>query len=129
MPTDEDQIDPQVLADPNTPNPPPFDELGVFEATDDPDIDYRAVVLAEAWAFEPSVIEVPKGSTVEFVVASKDTIHGFLIYEVAVNGMVIPGQVTKVTGTFDEAGTYRIVCHEYCGLLHHNMFGTVEVTQ
>ena len=127
LPTDEDQIDPQVFSDPDKAIPPPFDELGVFPADDDPDVDYQAVVLAQAWSFIPATIEVPAGSTVEFVVTSRDTIHGFMIYDAAVNAMVIPGQITRVTATFDEAGEHRIICHEYCGLDHHKMFGTVEV--
>jgi heme/copper-type cytochrome/quinol oxidase subunit 2 len=32
-----------------------------------------------------------------------------------------------VTHTFDEPGEYRIVCHEYCGVSHQAMFGTVVV--
>jgi cytochrome c oxidase subunit 2 len=55
-------------------------------------------------------------------------IHGFLIWETTVNAMVIPGQMTVVTQTFDDAGEFGIVCHEYCGTGHHTMFGKVVVT-
>jgi cytochrome c oxidase subunit 2 len=41
--------------------------------------------------------------------------------------MIIPGQVLKVNATFDEAGVYNIICHEYCGLAHNQMFGRVKV--
>jgi cytochrome c oxidase subunit 2 len=46
--------------------------------------------------------------------------------------MVIPGQITRVTQTFDEPGEYKFVCHEFCGLAneqvgHHSMFGRVVV--
>jgi cytochrome c oxidase subunit 2 len=41
--------------------------------------------------------------------------------------MVIPGQVSRVTATFDKPGEYLIVCHEYCGAGHHVMFGKVIV--
>ena len=44
-----------------------------------------------------------------------------------VNAMVIPGQITRITGTFDEPGEYNIVCHEYCGIGHHGMWGKVVV--
>lgn len=129
LPTDADQVDPLAFSDADPANPAPFDQLGVFPADDDPDVDLRVIMLARAWAFEPSTVEIPKGSTVEFVVTSADTIHGFLIADVAVNAMVIPGQITKVTATFDEAGTHQMICHEFCGLNHHNMFGIVEVTE
>lgn len=131
LPTDDDQVNPQAFKDPDIPIPPPFDNVGIFDAApdSDDDVDLTAVVLASAWSFNPQTIEVPKGSTVEFVVTSTDTIHGFLIADVAVNAMVIPGQITKVKATFDEAGSYNVICHEFCGLLHHNMFGIVEVTE
>jgi cytochrome c oxidase subunit 2 len=41
--------------------------------------------------------------------------------------MVLPGQVTKTSARFDEPGEYRFLCHEYCGLAHHLMFGKVIV--
>lgn len=121
LPTDEAQVDPAAVASGDV---PPFDHPGVYEQ---PDGSYQAVVVAKAWSFSPAEIEVPAGADVEFVVTSTDVIHGFLIADVAVNGMIIPGQVLKVNATFDEAGVYDIICHEYCGLAHNQMFGQVKV--
>jgi len=45
-----------------------------------------------------------------------------------VNVMVVPGQVTEVTYQFKDAGDHQIVCHEYCGTGHHQMYGKVVVT-
>jgi len=44
-----------------------------------------------------------------------------------VNIMVVPGQVSKVSYTFDEVGEFPYICHEYCGSGHAAMFGTVKV--
>ncbi|HUF70564.1 MAG TPA: hypothetical protein VMM79_18085 [Longimicrobiales bacterium] len=41
--------------------------------------------------------------------------------------MLIPGQVSRNTYTFDEPGEHLIICHEYCGIAHHAMFGRVIV--
>ena len=41
--------------------------------------------------------------------------------------MVVPGQVSKLTYTFDEVGEFPYICHEYCGTGHAAMFGTVKV--
>jgi cytochrome c oxidase subunit 2 len=102
----------------------PFDRPGVtLEAPGR----YRAVILARAWAFQPAEVRVPAGSLVTFVITSQDVIHGFLIEGTNVNAMVIPGQVTTVTARFPRPGTYRFVCHEYCGVGHHAMFGQVVV--
>ena len=139
LPTDEDQVDPNLLDfSAYESNPAPFNELGSrpYTGTED-DIEWEVVLLARAWAFsdgEPvdaergvPVITVPVDTPVEFVVTSVDTVHGIFISEVAVNAMVIPGQITKVVTEFDEPGEYAIICHEFCGLLHHNMYAIVEV--
>ena len=39
----------------------------------------------------------------------------------------IPGQVSKLAATFDEPGEYNFICHEYCGLGHAVMYGTLTV--
>lgn len=88
---------------------------------------YRAVILAQAWAFTPRQIEIPAGATVDFVVTSRDVIHGFHIDETRVNAMVLPGQITRVSHTFEEPGEHLVICHEYCGVGHHNMYATIRV--
>lgn len=90
---------------------------------------YEAYILSQTWSFLPNRVVVPKGSTVTFYVTSKDVQHGFNIQETNINMMVIPGQVSKLTATFDEAGEYYFVCNEYCGVGHQTMFGTIVVEE
>lgn len=124
LPTDEGQVDPRTLRE-----TAPFNNL-VDEPTDvDGDGVIDATLIAKAYAFEPNPIIVPRGQEVEFTVSAQDVIHGFLISDVGVNAMVIPGQITQVTATFDEAGEYNIICHEFCGIGHQTMFGRVIVEE
>ena len=63
---------------------------------------------------------------------SRDVIHGFLVPDTVINAMILPGQVTKVSYTFEDPGEYKFICHEYCGLAndqigHHSIFGKVVV--
>lgn len=103
----------------------PFDQPGLRQIGPG---EYEVVLVAQTWSFAGSEeLRVPAGSTVHFKVTSRDVIHGFYIRDVLVNSMVIPGQVTEVTAKFDEAGTYQILCHEYCGLGHHLMASLVTV--
>ena len=90
---------------------------------------YEAYILAQTWSFLPNRITIPKGSTITFYVTSKDVQHGFIIAETNINMMIIPGQVSTLTATFDEAGEYHFVCNEYCGVGHHGMFGTILVEE
>lgn len=91
---------------------------------------YTVNVIAQQFQFVPGTsdpIRVPAGEPVTFRVTSSDVTHGFDVVETNVNVMVIPGQISEVTATFDEPGRYGIVCHEYCGAGHHTMEGSIEV--
>lgn len=91
--------------------------------------EYEVVLLGSAWRFNPAEIEVPAGSRVTFVGTSADVLHGFHIEETRVNVMLIPGEVTRVSYTFSEPGHHDFVCHEYCGIGHHQMYGELTVTE
>jgi cytochrome c oxidase subunit 2 len=84
-------------------------------------------MTAQVWSFAPAEIRVPAGSTVTFVATSKDVVHGLLIPKANVNVMLLPGQVARATARFDRPGEYPMFCHEYCGIAHHVMWGTVIV--
>lgn len=106
---------------------PRFSEPGVYRTGDG---EYDAYVIARQFSFQPGStdpIRVPAGSEVTFHVTSPDVVHGFALVGTNVNTMVVPGQVTQVTVTFEETGEHGVVCHEYCGSAHHTMAGTLEV--
>ncbi len=103
---------------------PPFDEPGVREIAPGR---YEAVMLSQAWAFIPREIRVPAGSEVNFKITSVDVLHGFLVEGTRINSMLIPGEISEFTYTFEEPGEHLIICHEYCGVGHHTMFGRVIV--
>lgn len=46
-----------------------------------------------------------------------------------INMMVLPGQVSNLKTTFDKPGTYNVICHEYCGIGHHTMYGQIVVEE
>jgi cytochrome c oxidase subunit 2 len=118
---------PEARVDPNTVGETgPFADPGLRELAPGK---YEAYVLAQAspWRFYPEEMHLPAGSRVTFYLTSADVQHGFLIPGTNVNVMVLPGQVSKLTATFDEPGTYPYICSEYCGVGHQNMFGTIIV--
>ncbi|RYY14727.1 MAG: cytochrome C oxidase subunit II [Chitinophagaceae bacterium] len=91
------------------------------------DSTYQVFAVAQMWMFEPSEIYVPVGSEVDFFLTSKDVVHGFNIALKNVNMTAIYGNINKTTVKFDKPGVYEIVCHEYCGIGHHNMKAQVIV--
>src|SRR5574341_429434 len=90
---------------------------------------YEAYFVLRSWTFTPNDITVPVDSRVTFFLTSGDVIHGFKVFDTDINIMVIPGQISEVTYTFDEPGDYRFYCHEYCGAPHHTMTGLIHVVE
>lgn len=121
------RIDPATLNDPGS----PFAEPGLRELAPGK---YEAYMTAQVWSFTPAEIRVPVGSEVTFYVTARDVQHGFKIAETNINMMVLPGQVSTLKATFEEAGTYNFICHEYCGsggttIGHHTMYGQIFVEE
>ncbi len=119
VPSPEARVDPNAVAVEG-----PWAEPGLRELSPGK---YEAYVLAQTWAFVPREMTIPVGSTVTFYVTSKDVQHGFKLQNTNINVQVVPGQVSKLTYTFDEPGEYVYICTEYCGAAHAAMFGKIYV--
>ncbi len=91
----------------------------------------RVTGVQFAWAIAPT--EVRAGVPVEFNLSTRDVNHGFGIYDpdgdYVTQVQVVPGQVQKLVWTFDEPGTYEVLCLEFCGAKHHDMISTFEVVE
>jgi cytochrome c oxidase subunit 2 len=68
-----------------------------------------------------SEIHIPVGRPVDIVLTSDNVIHSFWVPQLAGKVDTIPGQVNHLRLRADEAGTYRGMCAEYCGIQHANM--------
>jgi cytochrome c oxidase subunit II len=83
------------------------------------------------WRWELSRNHVPVGQAVEFHVTSADINHGFAIYDpemrLVAQTQAMPGYTNKLNYTFSKAGTYKVLCLEYCGIAHHNMITEIKV--
>ncbi len=83
-----------------------------------------------AWRIEPN--KVKAGTPVEFRLRTPDVNHGFGVYDdrerLVLQVQIMPGRTQKAVHTFERPGTYRVLCLEFCGLGHHVMVTTFEVT-
>jgi len=121
------RIDPATLNDPGS----PFANPGLRELAPGK---YEAYMTAQVWSFTPAEVRIPVNSEVTFYVTARDVQHGFKIMETNINMMVLPGQVSTLKATFEEPGTYNLVCHEYCGaggptIGHHTMYAQIIVEE
>lgn len=99
---------------------------------------YELYVRAQLWSFTPLdpfvPLHIPAGSRVTIYATAMDVQHGFKITGTNINMMLLPGQISTLTATFDKPGTYNVICHEYCGaggptIGHHTMYGVIIVDE
>ena len=88
---------------------------------------YSVHMLARLWVWTPSPLHVPQGASITFYVTSADVLHGFLVQGTTINVTAVPGITGYVTYTFAHAGTYNIICNEFCGIEHQSMIGRIIV--
>jgi cytochrome c oxidase subunit 2 len=66
-------------------------------------------------------LRVPAGRPVKLILSSDDVIHSFYIPAYRLKQDMVPGQYTTLYLHPDKAGTYDILCAEYCGVGHSTM--------
>ncbi len=85
-------------------------------------------LLGRLWQWWP-LLELERGQSYRFHISSLDLQHGFSLQPININVQVHPGYEHVITLTPTEAGTFGIVCNEFCGIGHHQMTGKIYVTQ
>ena len=83
-------------------------------------------LLGQMWLWTPS-LRLQKDTEYTLHLSSVDVNHGFSLYPLNINFQVVPGYDYGLRVVPTEAGDFRIVCNEFCGVGHHVMVGRVEV--
>jgi cytochrome c oxidase subunit II len=78
------------------------------------------------WSWEP-ILKLQKGVEYTLHLSAIDVNHGFGLLPLNVNLQVVPGYDYALRVTPTEAGDFRMVCNEFCGIGHHLMIGRVIV--
>lgn len=105
----------------------PYDKPVYGEGIEPVVVDVEAI----QFGFKMSQTEFKVGQPIEFHVTSSDVNHGFGLYDETMNVLAqtqaMPEYTNTVYYTFDEPGTYEVLCLEYCGLGHHQMIAKITV--
>ncbi|MBZ0139393.1 MAG: hypothetical protein K8H87_06405 [Pseudorhodoplanes sp.] len=95
------------------------------------DAPLRVNAVSEQWSWTIDRTELPLSKPIVFFVTSRDVNHGFGLYDsdrrLLTQVQAMPGYVNKVHYTFTKPGQYRVLCLEYCGLIHHDMIAELTV--
>jgi cytochrome c oxidase subunit 2 len=71
------------------------------------------------------VLRVPVGKPVRLLLTSQDVIHSFYVPAFRIKQDAIPGAYTQTWFEVTKPGSYRVMCAEYCGLKHSDMWAEV----
>ena len=78
-----------------------------------------------------SIKPIRTGELVEFRVTGADVTHGFSIYDldgrVQTQTQAMPQYVNRLRHRFPKAGTYHVLCFEFCGIGHPTMRAQLQV--
>ncbi len=85
--------------------------------------------MPEEGGWTPTDLTVEAGQPLHLRLTSDDVIHSFAIGQSDQPAVDIkPGEMTELTLTFDQPGTYTFYCTRWCGANHWRMRGTIVVT-
>lgn len=93
-----------------------------------PPVGGDAYMFARTFEWWP-ILELEKGKTYRLHLSSLDLLHGFSLQPVNMNIEIHPGLEQIITITPTEAGTFGVVCNEFCGLGHQTMVGRMYVVE
>ena len=94
-------------------------------------------VMAKKWMWKFSyggdgpnaigTLHVPANRPVRLLMTSRDVIHSFFVPDFRIKQDVIPGRYTETWFEATKPGRYQILCTQYCGTWHSQMWGEVVV--
>lgn len=85
-------------------------------------------LMGMMWQWRP-ILRLEAGAEYILHLSSMDVNHGFNLYPFNINFQVVPGYDYGLRITPSEAGDFRIVCNEFCGVGHHMMVGRIIVVE
>ena len=98
-------------------------------------LDLRVTAKKWSWTFDYpgegcsglGAMVVPLDTPVKLTMSSRDVIHGFYVPEFRIKRDVLPNRYSVLWFQATKAGTYNVLCTEYCGTGHSRMTTTVTV--
>jgi len=84
-------------------------------------------VTMKKYSFDPAVIRVKSGDTVELEVSASDVQHGFSVPQLGIKEAIQPGSPATITFKAPAKGEYGIECSVICGPHHDDMLAKLVV--
>jgi cytochrome c oxidase subunit 2 len=72
-------------------------------------------------------LHVPANRPVRLLMTSRDVLHSFYVPDFRIKQDVLPGRYTETWFEATKPGRYQVLCAEYCGTWHSQMWGEIVV--
>lgn len=94
-----------------------------------PPVGSDVYILAKNYDFGKFTLELEKGKTYNLKLASKDMKHAIVVRELKLMNRIRVGEIKTIEFVPARAGTFNVVCGEFCGVGHASMVGKLIVTE
>jgi cytochrome c oxidase subunit 2 len=96
--------------------------------------DKSVYVMGQRFGWGGLPVALEAGTEYDIHLGSADVQHGFSIrpedsLSQQINLQVLPGNEWVVPMTFDDPGTYHVICNEFCGVGHRGMHDKLFVVE
>jgi len=86
-------------------------------------------ILAKNYDFGNYTLELEKGKSYNLKLASKDMKHAIVVRELKLMNRIKVGEIKTIEFVPAKAGTFYMICGEFCGIGHSKMAGRIIVTE
>jgi len=94
-----------------------------------PPVGSEVYILAKNYDFGKFTLELEKGKTYQLKLAAKEMKHAIVVHELKLQNRIKLGEIKTIEFIPIKAGTFRVVCGEWCGVGHPSMTGKLIVTE
>lgn len=84
-------------------------------------------ILARNYDFGNFTLELEQGQSYNLKLASKDMKHAIVVRELKLMNRIKVGEIKTIVFVPEKAGTFNMVCGEFCGIGHAKMAGKIIV--
>jgi len=94
-----------------------------------PPVGSEVYILARNYDFGKFTLELEKDKPYLLKLASKEMKHAIVVRELRLQNRMKVGEIKTIEFTPRKAGTFDVVCGEFCGVGHASMVGKIIVTE
>jgi len=86
-------------------------------------------MLARNYDFGKFTLELEKGKTYQLKLAAKELKHAIVVRQLGLQNRIKVGEIKTIELIPKKAGTFNVICGEWCGMGHASMVGKIIITE